>query len=73
VPLLDVPFQAGVTTILEAMAMEKTVICSRTLGQTDVHVSVPSQLQAHASLSEDGTLTAESGIKQREAAVAAHD
>ena len=36
VPLLDVTFQAGVTTILEAMAMEKAVICSRTLGQTDV-------------------------------------
>ena len=38
VPLLDVNFQAGVTTILEAMAMEKAVICSRTLGQTDVVV-----------------------------------
>ena len=38
VPLLDVNFQAGVTTILEAMAMEKAVICSRTLGQTDVLV-----------------------------------
>jgi glycosyltransferase involved in cell wall biosynthesis len=38
VPLFDVPFQAGVTTILEAMAMEKAVICSRTAGQTDVIV-----------------------------------
>jgi len=38
VPLLDVNFQAGITTILEAMAMEKAVICSRTLGQTDVVV-----------------------------------
>jgi glycosyltransferase involved in cell wall biosynthesis len=37
-PLLDVPFQAGVTTILEAMAMGKAVICSRTKGQTDVIV-----------------------------------
>lgn len=35
-PLEDVPFQAGVTTILEAMAMGKAVICSRTAGQTDV-------------------------------------
>ena len=36
VPLFDVGFQAGVTTILEAMAMGKAVICSRTIGQTDV-------------------------------------
>jgi glycosyltransferase involved in cell wall biosynthesis len=35
-PLFEVPFQAGVTAILEAMAMEKPVICSRTSGQTDV-------------------------------------
>ena len=35
-PLQDVPFQAGVTTILEAMAMGRAVICSRTTGQTDV-------------------------------------
>ncbi|BAN01770.1 glycosyltransferase family 4 protein [Ilumatobacter coccineus] len=37
-PLLDVEFQAGVTTILEAMAMERAVICTRTIGQTDVIV-----------------------------------
>lgn len=37
-PLYDVPFQAGVTTILEAMAMGKAVITSRTTGQTDVVV-----------------------------------
>jgi glycosyltransferase involved in cell wall biosynthesis len=37
-PLLDTPFQAGVTTILEAMAMGKPVVCSRTRGQTDVLV-----------------------------------
>ena len=37
-PLEDVPFQAGVTTILEAMAMGKAVICSRTVGQTDIVV-----------------------------------
>lgn len=35
-PLYNVDFQAGVTAILEAMAMEKAVICSRTPGQTDV-------------------------------------
>jgi glycosyltransferase involved in cell wall biosynthesis len=37
-PLHDVEFQAGVTTILEAMSMGKAVICSRTAGQTDVIV-----------------------------------
>jgi len=37
-PLFDVDFQAGVTAILEAMAMERAVICSRTPGQTDVIV-----------------------------------
>jgi len=36
VPLYDVDFQAGVTTILEAMAMGRAVICTRTPGQTDV-------------------------------------
>jgi glycosyltransferase involved in cell wall biosynthesis len=36
VPLDDVDFQAGVTTILEAMAMAKPVIVTHTLGQTDV-------------------------------------
>ncbi len=35
VPLLDVPNQAGITTILEAMAMGKAVIVSGTQGQTD--------------------------------------
>jgi len=35
-PLDEVDFQAGVTAILEAMAMQKAVICTRTAGQTDV-------------------------------------
>lgn len=35
-PLYNVNFQAGVTAILEAMAMAKAVICSRTPGQTDL-------------------------------------
>ena len=35
-PLYNVDFQAGVTVILEAMAMEKAIICSGTPGQTDV-------------------------------------
>ena len=35
-PLEDVNFQAGVTAILEAMALSKAVVCSRVSGQTDV-------------------------------------
>ena len=35
-PLREVDFQAGVTTVLEAMSMSKPVVCSRTRGQTDV-------------------------------------
>jgi glycosyltransferase involved in cell wall biosynthesis len=35
-PLHNVEFQAGVTAILEAMAMGRAVICTKTPGQTDV-------------------------------------
>jgi glycosyltransferase involved in cell wall biosynthesis len=34
-PLQDVDFQAGITTILEAMSMARAVVCTRTTGQTD--------------------------------------
>jgi glycosyltransferase involved in cell wall biosynthesis len=37
-PLQDVEFQAGITTILEGMAMGRVVVCTRTRGQTDVLV-----------------------------------
>lgn len=37
-PLQSVDFQAGVTTILEAMAMELPIVCTATLGQIDVIV-----------------------------------
>jgi glycosyltransferase involved in cell wall biosynthesis len=37
-PLENVKFQAGVTAILECLAMGKPVICSRVPGQTDVVV-----------------------------------
>ena len=36
VPLKETDFQAGVTTMLEAMAMGKAVVATRTTGQTDV-------------------------------------
>jgi glycosyltransferase involved in cell wall biosynthesis len=35
-PLYDVEFQAGVTALLEGMAMEKAIVCTQTIGQTDV-------------------------------------
>jgi glycosyltransferase involved in cell wall biosynthesis len=35
-PLRESDFQAGVTTLLEAMAMGMPIVCSRTTGQTDV-------------------------------------
>jgi glycosyltransferase involved in cell wall biosynthesis len=37
-PLVDVDFQAGITTILEAMSMGHAVVCTRTPGQTDTIV-----------------------------------
>jgi glycosyltransferase involved in cell wall biosynthesis len=37
-PLEEVDFQAGITTILEAMAMSRAVVCSRTAGQDDTIV-----------------------------------
>lgn len=37
-PLVEVDFQAGITTILEAMSMGRAVVCTRTPGQTDTIV-----------------------------------
>jgi glycosyltransferase involved in cell wall biosynthesis len=37
-PLVEVDFQAGITTILEAMSMGHAVVCTRTPGQTDTIV-----------------------------------
>lgn len=38
VPLQETDFQAGITTILEAMSMGRAVVCTRTAGQTDTLV-----------------------------------
>lgn len=38
VPIVETDFQAGITTILEAMAMGLAVVCTRTRGQTDTIV-----------------------------------
>jgi glycosyltransferase involved in cell wall biosynthesis len=46
VPLRETEFQAGVTTILEAMAMSRAVVCSKTSGQTDVIVQGETGLYA---------------------------
>lgn len=37
-PLYHVEFQAGVTALLEGMAMDKAIVCTSTPGQTDVIV-----------------------------------
>lgn len=55
VPLFETDFQAGVTTILEAMAMGKPVVVTRTQGQTDViedgqHATGASLLRSSAAL-----------------------
>jgi glycosyltransferase involved in cell wall biosynthesis len=38
VPLQETDFQAGITTILEAMSMGRALVCTRTTGQTDTIV-----------------------------------
>jgi glycosyltransferase involved in cell wall biosynthesis len=38
VPLAETDFQAGITTILEAMSMGRAMVCTRTVGQTDTIV-----------------------------------
>lgn len=39
-PLVEVNFQAGITAILESMAMERPVVCTRTTGQTDTIIGI---------------------------------
>lgn len=59
-PLHESDFQAGVTTLLEAMAMGKPIVCTRTTGQTDVvtdgvtgiYVPVGDAPAMHAALRE---------------------
>lgn len=75
-PLAPVDFQAGVTTILEAMAMAKPVICTATPGQIDVVVDgatgryvppgdVAAMRQAIQALLDDPLLAAEMGRQGR--------
>jgi len=76
-PLYDVEFQAGVTALLEAMSMEKAVICSLTKGQTDVVVAnesglyvtpgnVPELRQAIEKLLQDHHLSTKMGQAGRQ-------
>lgn len=53
VPLYDVDFQAGITAILEAMAMSKAVVVTRTRGQTDIIVDQPGVNQEGAAMPPD--------------------
>jgi glycosyltransferase involved in cell wall biosynthesis len=76
VPLYENDFQAGITTILEAMSMGKAVIVTSTLGQTDVIVdgqnglyvppgSVEGWRQAIDRLRKDPTLRTRLGQRAR--------
>jgi len=49
VPLYDVDFQAGITVILEAMAMSKAVIVTRSSGQGDTIVDARSNLHGRVN------------------------
>jgi glycosyltransferase involved in cell wall biosynthesis len=81
VPLFETDFQAGITTILEAMAMGKAVICTRTAGQTDtiqdgdtgVYVrpgDVSAMRSAIVALLDDPARAAEIGGRAREHVIA---
>ena len=49
VPLYDIDFQAGITVILEAMAMSKAVIVTRSAGQGDTVVDARSNLHGRVN------------------------
>jgi glycosyltransferase involved in cell wall biosynthesis len=53
VPLLEVNFQAGCTSILEAMCMGKAVICTRVPGQTDLVIEGETGLYVNPGDVED--------------------
>jgi glycosyltransferase involved in cell wall biosynthesis len=53
IPLYQTDFQAGITSILEAMAMAKPVIVTKTLGQTDTIVDGDTGLYVSAGDPED--------------------
>jgi len=69
-PLVDVDFQAGITTILEAMSMGLAVVCTRTRGQTDtvidgengIYVSAGDAPELRAAI---GRLLADTGEAER--------
>lgn len=81
VPLLDTDFQAGVTTMLEAMSMSKAVLVTRTSGEPGViddgatGVFVPAgdsaaMAEAMIALMTDRSLRARLGSNAREAVAA---
>jgi glycosyltransferase involved in cell wall biosynthesis len=57
VPLIDVDFQAGITVILEAMAMGKAIIVTRSQGQGDTVVDRRRTLRNEPTLPTVGNLS----------------
>jgi glycosyltransferase involved in cell wall biosynthesis len=53
VPLEETDFQAGITTILEAMSMGRAVVCSRTTGQTDTVVDDENGIEVRPGRADD--------------------
>jgi glycosyltransferase involved in cell wall biosynthesis len=49
VPVVETDFQAGITAILESMAMSRAVVCTRTAGQTDTVIQGETGLYVGAS------------------------
>lgn len=83
-PLEEVDFQAGITTILEAMSMALPIVCTRTSGQTDTiedgvtgHYVPPGDAaalrRAIVELLDDPAAAAEMGRRAREWVVANAD
>ena len=76
-PLEKVEFQAGITTILEAMSMGKPVVCTQTPGQTDTVTEgetgryvppsdAPALRAMICEMLDDMTTTREAGERARE-------
>jgi glycosyltransferase involved in cell wall biosynthesis len=83
-PLADVEFQAGITTILEAMSMSRATICTRTAGQTDTIIEgetgryvTPADSaalrDAIVTLLDDDTAARHMGLRAREWAISNAD
>jgi glycosyltransferase involved in cell wall biosynthesis len=75
VPLEETDFQAGITTILEAMSMRRAIVCTRTTGQTDTIVDEVTGLyvppgDVAAMRTAIGRLLADAALRERLATAA---